>query len=167
MEAPRQHVLEEAAHEFVAAQMAGSWEPGLAFLILDSNGFITETDNPGIGESDAKDVTGEVVEHRLFAGAPGGDVEDPWCAPHRIRDAEIRALAPQQCPELAAHQFGESLDGHQELPACRMPRADILGDPAAADQAMNMRVQVQLLCPEPAPTDRVCSTASTPTVPPT
>ena len=28
-----------------------------------------------------------------------------------------------------------------------MPGAGVLGDPAAADQAMNVRVQVQLLCP--------------------
>ena len=38
VEAARQHVLEEAAHELVAAQAAGSPAAGLAFLVLD--GFI-------------------------------------------------------------------------------------------------------------------------------
>ena len=120
---------------------------GLAFLVLDGDRFVVEADDPGIGESDAKDVAGEVVEHRLFAVAPGGDVEDPRPAPRRVGDDEIGTLSPQHRPELAAHQLGESLDGDQELPARRMPGAGVLGDPAAADQAMNMRVQVQLLCP--------------------
>src|SRR4051812_29622553 len=74
------------------AQTAGSRAPGLAVLVLDRNGFIIETGDPGIGESDAKDITGEVVEHRLFAVAPGGDVEDPALAPHRVGDDEIGTL---------------------------------------------------------------------------
>ena len=61
-------------------------------------------------------------------------------APHRVGDDEIRALSAQQRAELAAHQFGESLDGDQELPPRRMPGAGVLGDAAAADQTMNMRV---------------------------
>jgi hypothetical protein len=40
-------------------------------------------------ESDAKDVAGEIVEHRLFAGAPGGDMEDPGDAPDRVGNDEI------------------------------------------------------------------------------
>ena len=46
-----------------------------------------------------------------------------------------------RCPELAAYQLGESLDGYQEFPARRMPGAGVLGDAAAADQAMNVRVE--------------------------
>src|SRR5271166_5096408 len=92
VEAARQHVLEEAAHELVAAEAAGSRASGLAFLVLDADGFVVEADDPGVGKSDTKDVAGEIVEHGLFAVAPGGDVEDPWLAPYRASDDEIGAL---------------------------------------------------------------------------
>ena len=37
VEAARQHVLEEAAHELVAAEAAGPRVAGLAFLVLDGD----------------------------------------------------------------------------------------------------------------------------------
>ena len=70
---------------------------------------VVETDDPGVGESDAKDVAGEVVEHGLFAVAPGGDVEDPARAPHRVGDDEIRA------------SFGAAAPGTCRAPAWREP----------------------------------------------
>jgi len=84
VEAARQHVLEEAAHEFVAAQAAGSLPAGLAFLVLDADRLVVEADDPCVGESDAKDVAGEVVEYGLLTGAPGGNVEDPAGAPRNV-----------------------------------------------------------------------------------
>src|SRR5271170_2534347 len=95
VEAARQHVLEEAAHEFVTAQAAGSSAAGLAFLVLDRDPFVVEADDPGIGKSDAKDVAGEVFEHGLLAVTPGGDMEDPWPVPHRVGDNEVGALSAQ------------------------------------------------------------------------
>jgi hypothetical protein len=147
VEAARQHVLEEAAHELVAAQAAGSPAAGLAFLVLDRDRSVVEADDPGIGKSDAKDVAGEVFEHGLLAVAPRGDVEDPWPAPHRVGDNEVRAFSAQHCPELAAYQLGKSLDGYEEFPPGRMPGAGVVGDAAAIDQTMNVRVQVELLGP--------------------
>ena len=67
VEAARQHVLKEAAHEFVAAEAAGSRPASRAFLVLDGDRFVVETDDAGIGESDTKDVAGEVLEHGLLA----------------------------------------------------------------------------------------------------
>ena len=72
--------------------------PVLRSLYWMRDGLVVEADDAGVGESDAKDVAGEVVEHRLFAGAPGGDVEDPRRAPHRVWDDEIRALAAAASP---------------------------------------------------------------------
>src|SRR5713226_1254754 len=140
-------MLQEAAHELVAAEAAGSPAAGLAFLVLDADGFVVEAADAGVGESNAKDVAGEVVEHGLFAVAPDGDVEDPGLAPHRVGDDEIGALSVQQRPELATHQPGESLDGYQEVPAHRMPGGAVHGDPAATDQAMDMGMEGQLLGP--------------------
>jgi hypothetical protein len=91
MEATWQHMLEKAAHELVAAEAAGTLTAGLALLVLDADRSVVEADDPGVGKSDAKDVAGKVVEHRLLASAPGGDVEDPARAPRRVRDVEIRA----------------------------------------------------------------------------
>jgi hypothetical protein len=55
-EAAWQHVLEEAAHELVAAEVAGSRAPGLALLVSDGDRFVIETDDPGISESDAEET---------------------------------------------------------------------------------------------------------------
>jgi len=71
---------------------------------------VVETDDAGVGESDAKDVAGEVAEHRLFAGAPGSDVDHPWDAPDRVWDDEVVAALLEQRAELAADQSAERLD---------------------------------------------------------
>src|SRR5208282_3294591 len=147
VEAARQHMLEEAAHKLVAAETTGMSAAGLAVLVLDRDRLVVEADDPGVGESDTEDVAGEVVEHRLFAIAPGADVKHPAVAPDRVRDDEIRALPLWQRPELTPHQSGESCNGNQELAARRMPGGAVLGDPATTDQTMNMRVEGQLLCP--------------------
>ena len=61
VEAARQHMLEEAAHEFVTAQAAGSSAAGLAFLVLNRDRFAVEGDDPGIGKSDAKPRTNPLI----------------------------------------------------------------------------------------------------------
>src|SRR3954454_10462838 len=142
VEAARQHMLKEAAHERLAAEPAGSSPTGLAILVLDPDRLVVEADDAGVGERDPEDVAGEIVEHRLFTIAPGADVKDPRLLPDRVRDDEIRALLPQQGAELAAHQLGERLDRQEERPPRRMPGAAVLGDPTAADQAVHVRVEV-------------------------
>src|SRR4051794_33988338 len=141
VEATWQHVLEEAAHELVATEPAGAPPAGLAVLVLEADPVVVEADDAGVGERDAEDVAGEVVEHRLLTLAPGADVEDPWRVPDRVRDDEIRAPLPQQGAEFAAHQPGERLDRQEERPPRRMPGAAVFGDPAATDQAMNVRMK--------------------------
>ena len=111
MEATRQHVLEEAAHELVATQAAGSSATGGAFLVLEGDRSFAEADDPGVGEGDTKDVAGEVVEHGLLTAAPRGHVEDPGRPPRSIGNGEIGALLAQQGAEFPADELGESLDG--------------------------------------------------------
>ena len=74
VKAARQHMLEEAAYELITAEPAGSRAAGPAFLVLDGDGLVVETDDAGVGESDAKDVACEIVEHGLLTVAPGGDM---------------------------------------------------------------------------------------------
>src|ERR1700750_3421328 len=138
-------MLEEAAHDLVAVEPAGSSLAGLAVLVLDRDRLVVEADDAGVGEGDPEDVAGEIVEPGLFALAPGADVQDPSLVPDRVRDDEIRALLPQQGAELAAHQRGERLDRQEERPPPRMPGGTVFRNPAATDQAMHMRVEVQLL----------------------
>src|SRR3954451_5670121 len=138
VEAARQHVLEEAAHELVAAEPAGASLAGLAVLVVEADPVVVEADDAGIGERDAEDIAGEIVEHRLFALAPGADVKHPSLVPDRVRDDDVWALLPQQRPELAAHQRGERLDRQEERSPRRMPGVAVLGDSAAADQAVHM-----------------------------
>src|SRR5271165_7660468 len=88
------HISAVERAEFLAAEAAGSQAACLAFLVLDGDCFVVETDDAGVGESDAKDVAGEVFEHGLFTVAPGGDVKNPRHAPHRVGDDEIGALLP-------------------------------------------------------------------------
>ena len=97
VEAARQHVLEEAAHELMAAQAADSSVAGLAFLVLDGDRFVVEANDPCVGKSDAEDVTGEVLEYGLFTVAPGGDVEDPAFTPRGVWNDEIGTLSGARC----------------------------------------------------------------------
>jgi hypothetical protein len=76
-----------------AVEAAGSPAAGLAFLVLDGDRFVVEANDPCVGESDAKDVAGEVLEHGLFAAAAGGDVEGPTAAPHRVA---LRTATPRK-----------------------------------------------------------------------
>ena len=50
-----------------------------------------------------------MLEHGLFAVAPGGDVEDPLLSPHGLRDDEIGTLSAQEVPEFC------------RAPICREP----------------------------------------------
>ncbi len=47
---PRGNMLEEAAHELVAAETAGSRSAGLAFLAMDGDCFVVEADDAGTRE---------------------------------------------------------------------------------------------------------------------
>ena len=147
VEAARQHVLEEAAHKLFAAEPAGAPAAGPAVAVFEGDAGVLEADDAGVGDGDAEDVAGEVVEHRLLAAAPGGDVGDPVLVPHHVSDDQVRATSLQQGAELAAHQAGERLDRQQEGAARRVPSGAVLGNAAAADQAMDVRVLVELLIP--------------------
>ena len=95
VEAARQHVLEEAPHEFATAEVAGLMAARLAFSALDCDGLLVEAEDASIGEGNAKDITGEIVENSLFSGSPGRDVEYPRGSPCRVGDGEIRTFSAQ------------------------------------------------------------------------
>ena len=110
VEAARQHVLEEPAHELLATEPAGAPVAGLAVAILDADGGVIEAEDASVGDGNAEHVTSEVIEHGLLAATPGGDVGDPILAPDRVRCDEIRTGTLQKRSELAAHLAGKRFD---------------------------------------------------------
>jgi hypothetical protein len=58
VEASWQHMLEEAAHELVAAETTGTSAAGLAVLVLYRDRLVVEADDPGVGESDTEGTDG-------------------------------------------------------------------------------------------------------------
>src|SRR5271170_5985677 len=64
-------------------------QPRPALLVADRDGLIVEADDAGIGDRDAEDVSGEVVEHGLLALAPGRAMDDPGLRPGRVGYPQI------------------------------------------------------------------------------
>ena len=81
MQAFRQDVLEEAAHELLAGDTAHPPAVGFAMLVADGDRLIVEGDDAGVGDGDAEDIAGEIIEHGLFALAPGRSMDDPGFGP--------------------------------------------------------------------------------------
>src|SRR5882672_10398069 len=59
VQAGGEHMLEEAAHELVALQVAGLPARGFAVLVAKGDGPLIETEDAGIGDGGAEDVAGE------------------------------------------------------------------------------------------------------------
>src|ERR1700722_9686778 len=140
-----QDMLEEAAHELLAGDAAGPPPVGFAMLVADGDGLIVEADNAGVGDRDAEDVAGEVIEHGLFALAPGRAMDDPGLGPGGVGQNQIGTFLLERGPELAAHELGQGLGGNQEGSARRSPIGAVIGNAAPGDQAVDVRVVEQLL----------------------
>src|SRR5579863_10683259 len=97
-----QDVLEEAAHELLAGDAADPPAVGFAMLVADSDRLIVEADDSGVGDRDAEDVAGEVVEHGLLALAPGRAMDDPGLGPGGVGQNQIGTLLLECGSELAA-----------------------------------------------------------------
>jgi len=101
MQAFRQDVLEEAAHELLAGDTAHPPAVGFAMLVADGDRLIVEGDDAGVGDGDAEDIAGEIIEHGLFALAPGRAMDDPRLGPCGVglepdRDASF-GTRPSAC----------------------------------------------------------------------
>ena len=56
---------------------AGAPAVGLAFLVADGDAVVVEADDAAVGDGNAEDVAGEIIEHRLLAITPGGAMDNP------------------------------------------------------------------------------------------
>src|SRR5580700_1000341 len=74
VQAGREDMLEEAAHELVVRQGAGLPARRFAVLVANGDGALVERHDAGVGDGGAEDVAGEIAQHRFGALAPVGDV---------------------------------------------------------------------------------------------
>src|SRR5258708_24676601 len=107
----------------MAGQSAVSPAVRLAMPVSQGDGVVVEGDEAGIGDGDAEDVAGEVIEHGLLALTPWGAMDDPGLAPGGVGDGEVRAFAGERRLELAAHPLGPGLDREDESLAGAGPMA--------------------------------------------
>ena len=147
VEAPGQDVLEESADEFGSGDPAGARPAGLAVPVLEGDGVVVDGEDAPIGDGDAEDVSGEVVEDHGLAGRPGGDMDDPGLVPDLVGEIEAGEALQDGGAEAPAHRRGEGFGGDQKGAAGGVPDGAVVGEAAAGDQAVNVGVQVEPLAP--------------------
>jgi hypothetical protein len=76
-----QNMLEIATQELVPRGPADPGPAGLPVAVLEADGFVIQADDAPVGEGDAEDVAGQIVEHGLFTHTPGGI---PHIIPHKF-----------------------------------------------------------------------------------
>src|SRR5271170_3036089 len=140
-------MLQEAAHELVAAQAGGPPLHRPTIFVADGDAFVVEIDNAVVGDGDTEHVAGEIADHGLIAFAPGSTVHDPGLGPCSFRQDQIRTALCKRGPELTAYKVGQGPDRDQVSVARGMPMVAIVGDTAAGHQTMDMGMVIELLCP--------------------
>src|SRR5436305_477041 len=142
----RQDMLEKAAHELLAGEGGGSVAVGGAILVAEGDACLVDADDPSVGDGDAQGIAGEVIEHRLSL-APGGDMDDPWCAPGVGRQADVQTKLAERVTEAGADQLADRLARKHEILLGRMPAATGIVKPAARDQCVPILAVVQRVRP--------------------
>ena len=85
-----QHVLQEAAEEFVPVQARAAPAVGGAVLVPDDDARLIDGKDAALGYGDAKHVAREVSEHCLRVVAPRLAIDNPWFLPCRLGHGETR-----------------------------------------------------------------------------
>ena len=101
-------------------------------LVADGDSLVVEADDAGVGDRDAEDVAGEVIEHGLLALAPGRAMDDPGLRPDGVGQNQVGTAPLQRGPEFAAHELGQGSDGNQEGSARRSPMGGVVGNAASS-----------------------------------
>ena len=121
--------------------------PVLRLRVRDGDAGVVEADDAGVGDGDAEDIAGEVVEHGLLALSPGGDVGDPVGVPDRVGDDEVGHRRRSSARTLPRTLRASALIGSRKLrrAGCQVePSAE---RPPPLTRQWTMRVQVEPLVP--------------------
>src|SRR6516162_10790575 len=147
VEAGRQDVLEEAPDELVAGHGLLALAVGGAVLVARGHSGVVDGQDAAVGDSDAEGVAGEIVERGLLSLAPWRDVSDPGDLPDMGRQVGGRAEPREGVAEAGAGKGGERRLWEQKRLAGGMPDGAVIGQSAAGDEAVNVRVEDEPLRP--------------------
>lgn len=147
MKALGQDMLQIASHEFMAGEGAGFVALGLSILVAEGDAGLVETDQAAIGDGDAEGIAGKVVEHRLLSLAPGLDMDHPALVKDMRGELQLGADFLQAVVKQPCHAFGKGGFGKQEGRISLMPGGAIVGQAAAGDQAVDVRMIIEPLRP--------------------
>src|SRR6201984_292244 len=140
VEAGRQDVLEEAPDELVAGDGFLALAVGGAVFVAIGHGLVVDGQDAVVGDGDAEGVAGEIVEGGPLSLAPWRDVNDPGDLPDMGRKVGVRAEPGEGVAEAGAGAGGERRFGEEEGLAGGMPGGAVIGQSAAGNQAMNVRM---------------------------
>ena len=106
-------------------------------FVSECDGSIVEGEDARVGDGDAEDVAGEILEDGVLTLAPAGDFDDPGFGPDE-GDDEVGAFVGEQSLELAANELGQGYFGDEKGLASGVPMAAVGGDTAAGNEAVNV-----------------------------
>src|SRR5215475_1581496 len=147
VEAGRQDVLEEAPDELVAGDGLLALAVGGAVLVAVGYSGVVDGQDAVVGDGDAEGVAGEIVECGLLSLAPWRDVNDPGDLPDMGRQAGAWAEPGEGVAEAGGGKGGECRLWEQKRLAGGMPDGAVIGQSAAGDEAVNVRVEDEPLRP--------------------
>lgn len=102
--------------------------------------MVVERDDARVGDGDAEYISCEITQHGVVTLPPMVDVDDPGLGPDSSGGDQVWALVGQHGFEFAAQQLGQGDVRDEKSFARRIPIAAVIGDSAAGDKAMNVRV---------------------------
>ena len=146
-ETAREHVKQEAVHEFHRVESHGFLFVAVGRVAPAKGDFaVFQTKKPAIGDGYAMSVVSQILDHMLWAGERLLDIGDPlfvleregealkspWVLKKRQCSGEPQLIfskgTPQECQKLAAALCCQRLDGEKERriptrdPACLIER---------------------------------------------
>lgn len=139
-------VLEEAPHELLSFELAGSLFVFLAILVEKGDTLFVHGQDATVVDGHAEDVARQVLQDSLHPLAPGGAVRHPLLLPGIGGKGKIGVFFLQAAHEFSPDQPGEGAQREEEFFAGWLPVA-VVGDAAASDQTVEMRVVDEHLGP--------------------
>ena len=140
-----QDMLEEAGEEDQRRQRESFEMACFAVPELETDAAVFEAEEAAVGEGDAVEVRGEVLENRL-ALTGGAAIDHPIVFPDAGGSQRKEVGLFQGVTELGAEDGGESLGGQEEVFFGKAP-ATLWGEATARDEAVNMRMVAQIPSP--------------------
>ena len=145
-EAFGKHVLEESEDELGGTEGHGSPSIGVGLLVAEEDGMVADLQDSAVGDGDAEDVWGEVLDG-AGAVSHGLGVDDPGDVPDLGPDLLKKPCFFHLMLELGPVEDGEGLDGEEEISTGWMPGVVLGRDGSSGDDIVDVGVVVELAAP--------------------